>query len=523
MEIFDDTNAIIASGLFFYRHLHGRPALRAFAADFRANAVEPSAVNGHFAMLVEQDGAAHLLTDQLGACKIYHNDDCSWLSDSYVLMLGMAGAKTLISQSVYEYAWYGTVFGGRTFFQQIASFDPAAVYRLTGSVEALARSINFGMPDFSRAPRQEILEHFRVRLARLFALYGEHFRDRIECSMSGGLDSRLMLAALLRRGVAPAVLVYGTKQTLDVSIAREVAAGKGLEFKHVQKNPGDDVTLADFPALMCQIHWAFDGWGVTGAFMSDAELLERLRRGRSGLYMNGSLGEIFRNSFHKPDRELTACQIAGAFFSQYASTWTTAVFQPREYARALSAMIRRSVGGARGSMSRRAVELVYPLVRGRYWTARDLAINLRFGPAACPFMEASVIAGTCTIPLSVKAAARFEHALIRLIDADLINYRTCYSNDPRRPYSFRRSIDYVSSVHRPLFMRKYSYRVKQALRPALSLPKTLTLPYLSSVIDPDFPYMSRYFHIGRIKDHAVLSRVATMEYLCQRYGATNEF
>ena len=474
-------------------------------------------------MLVEQDSVAYLMPDSLGSCKIYHDDDCTCLSDSYVLVLGMRGSKTLISQSVYEYAWCGTVFGGRTLFREIKSLDPPGVCRLTGSLDVVGRPASLCLPDFSRAGRQEIVNHFRDRSARLFALYAAHFGNEIECSMSGGLDSRLMLAALLRAGVLPTILVYGEKEAIDVKIARQIAIGEGLKFRHVQKRPGDAVTPAEFPAVMQQIHWAFDGWGVEGAFTSDAELLERLRRGRAALYMNGSLGEVLRNFFYLPDREFKPYEIAGAFFSRYAPTWTTSAFQPDAYAGVLSEIIRQSVGGGRGALSRRAVELVYPLVRGRYWTARDLAINLRFGPVAYPFMEASLISGTCTIPLSWKSNARFEHALIRNIHPSLIRYPTCYSDNPQHPQSLRHYVDYVFSVHRPVSLRKYAYRVKQALRPAQSLPKTLTRSYLASVLDPEFPYMSRYFHIDRIRDHGVLSRVATLEYLCQRYGAITEF
>jgi hypothetical protein len=437
VEIFDDANAIILSGLFFYRDLYGGPALRAFAADFRANEVRESAVHGHFVMLVEQDSVAYLVPDSLGSCKIYHVDDCTCLSDSYVLLLGMRGSKALISQSVYEYAWCGTVFGGRTLFREIKALDPPGVCRLTGTLDVVGRPASLGLPDFSRAGRQEIISHFRERTARLFALYAKHFGNDIECSMSGGLDSRLMLAALLRAGVLPTILVYGEKAAIDVKIARQIATGEGLRFRHVQKRPGAAVTPAEFPAVMQQIHWAFDGWGVEGAFTSDAELLERLRRGRAALYVNGSLGEVFRNFFYLPDRAFKPYEIAGAFFSRYAPTWTTSAFQPDAYAGVLSEMIRQSVGDGRGALSRRTVELVYPLVRGRYWTARDLAINLRFGPVAYPFMEASLISGTCTIPLSWKSNARFEHALIRNIHPGLMRYPTCYSNNPEHLQSLR--------------------------------------------------------------------------------------
>jgi hypothetical protein len=53
-----------------------------------------------------------------------------------------------------------------------------------------------------------------------------------------------------------------------------------------------------------------------------------------------------------------------------------------------------------------------------------------------------------------------------------------------------------------------------------NLPRSrlLSPEYLARVIDPNLPYMSRYFDIGRIWDEAQFNRLCTLEYLHQRLG-----
>jgi hypothetical protein len=48
------------------------------------------------------------------------------------------------------------------------------------------------------------------------------FGDRVTCALSGGYDSRLILALLRRHGVSPRVYVYGPPGDKDVELARTI-------------------------------------------------------------------------------------------------------------------------------------------------------------------------------------------------------------------------------------------------------------------------------------------------------------
>ena len=64
------------------------------------------------------------------------------------------------------------------------------------------------------------------------------FGDRISTALSGGYDSRLMLALLRACGVAPYVYVYGYEDDCDVQVARSIAAGEGFALVHTDKQAG---------------------------------------------------------------------------------------------------------------------------------------------------------------------------------------------------------------------------------------------------------------------------------------------
>lgn len=62
--------------------------------------------------------------------------------------------------------------------------------------------------------------------------------EQISITLTGGMDSRVLLACLLKAGVKPNCLVYGNKYASDVIVVRELAEKFGLKFHNaVHKLP----------------------------------------------------------------------------------------------------------------------------------------------------------------------------------------------------------------------------------------------------------------------------------------------
>ena len=184
---------------------------------------------------------------------------------------------------------------------------------------------------------------------------------------------------------------------------------------------------------------------------------------------------------------------------------------------AVANTICKAIGSDGGRLSRQTVELIYPLFRNRYWTARVQSENHAFGPCLLPFLEPTLVEGSCDIPIKFKSYGRFEGAMIRRLNPRLAALPSAYgfsfAAPPPASYIFKAQLTYC----RPTWLRRYSYRLQH--RRHQEFPYFLDKPYLQSVMDASFPYMSKLFRIEAIHDPEVLNRVATIEFVCQRMDA----
>ncbi len=79
-------------------------------------------------------------------------------------------------------------------------------------------------------------------------------------SLSGGLDSRVILSSLLKQGIRPHLMTRGHDKAFDVIVARQIAAKFGLKLDVIKINLDDFITHAsDISALtngsMSARHW----------------------------------------------------------------------------------------------------------------------------------------------------------------------------------------------------------------------------------------------------------------------------
>lgn len=482
-----------------------------------------SRIGGQFVALVRSGGRSFLFGDYFSAFQLFHDTGDRLFSTA---LLAAAQAMPRLSfdpQGVYELAFNVMPIGDDTVFAELKTLSPFTVIELTEQ-GVIRHRVEKPLPVApSRLPLAEQIEQHSAPLGRIVGAHVAQFGNRMRSPLSGGLDSRLVLAALREAGCNPELYVYGLPGDEDVEIAQAMGKVCGFEVEWTDKyaeTPPPDA----FPELVTRNFHQFDGLPTFGnIFDNGAHGAAQIARHAGGaLAVSGGCGEIYRNFFYLPDRRFTAHDIARTFFARFTPGDATDAFDSRTFLDGIAARIRTAIEppAATGRLDRARIEQIYPRIRCRALFGREISLEGRYSPYFMPFLDHQVVAQAMTIPLGLKHAGRFEAALLNAIDPQLAAQPSAYGHDftagPDRKHRFGE----WSTRIRPVWVRQHTYALRRRLGPMGDEHGGLLSPdYMSRVIDLDFPAMRRFFRIDAITDSGLWRRIANLEYLAAELGS----
>lgn len=515
-QLYESPNGdfVAVVGTFFYRGLYGQMALVKLLVDAQADAMDSNELRGNYTVILFVRGALTVFVDELGTYTAYKSADGRIWSNSLLAVASALDRLTLSAQGVYEYVFQGAVYGGDTLVKEIKILSPHVSYQLLSDMKERPRDV---IPNLTlrAGTLQEHLDAVEPVLRDNFAAIVRAFNDNVDTALSGGYDSRLILALLRAQGVQPEVHVYGSPNDADVVVAKTIAKGEGIRLKHEDKSqlkPADADTIA---AASQDQFWAFDGLPPDGVIGNGSDLATRRSRTTGGrLALNGGGGEVFRNFFYLPDRSFTVRDMVATFYSQYDPKTTTAAFDERRYLEALRDKIAAIFPDAPERLNRTEVEYIYPGFRGRFWTGRNTAFNTHLGPALTPFFEMNVVREALRVPLRFKNHGIFEAALIARIDPALARYPSAYGHDFTQAPSWKRRLKDHMTYLRPPSLRRLTFRLKNRLKPG-RLAADVSPDVQAKLFPQGLPVASRFFNVPAINDSGQMNRLLTIEYFCQ--------
>jgi len=400
-------------------------------------------IMGHYAAVVRKDGQTEIQLDAFGGYHIFYSLEARIVSSSFYAICSVLPSLTISQQSACEYVFNGVVSGDDTLFSEVR-LAPIQARILVGSrgLEVVHPRLSVTRT-FTSARRDASFRESIALLDRYFGALARSFGDRVCCALSGGYDSRLILAYLRRHGIRPRVYVYGSAQERDVLIAGEIARGEGFPLDVIDKDDRPIIPPAEFAETARRNFLATDGYGYAGIFHNGAETEESARRVRGdAIAINGGGGEIFRNFFYLLDRGYTIREILWSFYSRFDPATCTAVFDRENYYRSLERKVMNHVGSEERWLSRPSVEWLYHSFRCRAWDGKVDSIAGWYGFTAMPYLEGSITKHASALPLYWKNHGAYEAELIRRIDARLAGYRSSYGHDfSRSPPPSRRISD----------------------------------------------------------------------------------
>lgn len=298
-------------------------------------------------------------------------------------------------------------------------------------------------------------------LDRYFHIIAQVFGDRVCCALSGGYDSRLMLACMRRHGIRPRVFVYGHVAEADVSLAIEIARREGFPLAVIDKNHQPTIRPEDFAVTVRRNFLAQDVCSWAGIFQNNAEIFESARRVHgNAIAFNGGGGEIFRNFFYLLDRQFSVRELLWSFYSRFNPLICTQVFDREDYYQGLERKIADLLGTDDPLLARPTVEWLYHCFRCRAWDGSVDSLCSRYGFTAMPYLERSITEHASALRLSWKNHGAYEAELIQRVDHRLARYSSVYGHDfDSQPPLFRRIADYATYLRPPL-LRRHTYRLR---------------------------------------------------------------
>jgi hypothetical protein len=478
------------------------------------------ALMGHYACVLKKDDTSAIILDTFGGYHVFYNLAAGIVSSSFYAVCSVLDRLTVRQRQVCEYVFNGIVSGNETLFAEVE------VAPIGGTIRIEARELEVDRPalpvttTYTTETRAASVEHSIALLDRYFVAATRSFSDRTSCALSGGYDSRLILAFLRRHGVKPRIHVYGTGADEDVRVAMEIAAGERLSLDVINKADRPTIPPEKFPAVAYANFLADDAVSNSGIFNNGAEIVEMARRvSGDAIAFNGGGGEIFRNFFHLPDREYTVRELLWSFYSQFDPDVCTPRVDVADYYAGLEKKIVELLGNHGRSLARPTVEWLYHRFRCRAWDGGVDSIAARYGATAMPYLERSITEHASALPLPWKNHGSFEAELIRRVDPRLARYRSVYGHDFARPAPLSRRLGYYATYLRPPWLRRYTHRVKHVPRPPDDWPGYLARPYRQAVLSGGPMMLERLFRLDRVGDPSQFARIFSLEYALRQFGA----
>ena len=516
---FGDGNFIFAVGTFVYGNQIGADALK-LLYDQANHLEELRASHGHFLIVLRKGGRTILFKDPIGSYDLFltRNDHCA--TTSFLAAAEAAGRSTINVQETYEYVFNGVSLGTAT---------PLAEVRRLGLSERMIFEPGPAIISQDIAPStEEAPESFSTLVDRNLAGLLEYattliklFGDNIKIALSGGYDSRLLLAMFRHAGVTPRLFVYGGDKDQDVRTAKRITEAEGIALDHIDKPSLRGITPETYPEIVQNNFFREDALPNGGIFTNGAELIARSRRSENGaLHVNGGGGEVFRNFFNLPaHRSLTPRQFVWVFYSRFDPEQCTGAFVPKAFEERIADKVAAVFASNGAKLSRRQVESLYPYFRCRSWFGRENSINSRWGYSILPFFDHQTVTSALRIPIRYKYFGNFEACLIRRADPALARYESNYGHSFAQDAPLGTAIADVATYLRPAWLRRHMFRLKSHLGKRRNRPDQLSERYLARVIDTSFPFMSRYFKLDKVTSDLHFARICTLEYLFGRVSA----
>lgn len=499
-------------GTLIYKGYTALDATKALLEDIRNQGLSClDQALGNYCFLLNDDKGLHICTDRAGLHHVYHTDDLSFISNSFVSAACSLKARQLRSQEVLEYILCGATFGSRTLLENVTLLGEEILVRITlGKSERIHRKTVWeGRTVTGKRPAvSEVLSQTLERLDWYYSQLSSAFGSNVTSALSGGYDSRLNLALMMRQKVSPKLFVYGSIDEIDVQIAKLICRNEDLQLLQVDRRNRPQLRQDEYWHNQESVFHGLDGLTQYGFACEPFELSHRTERATRGvIVVNGGGGEIWRDFWKLPNRAFNGFEFARAYFAGRIEGLHRKGVTSDKFLRELGLKIDDIAGSANARMNPQVVQSLYPRLRLRYWQGKNNSVDNFLGYAITPFSEHVFTVPAMWIPIGVKREGWFERQMICQLSSRLSQYPTSHGHSVADGPNLVQRLKGHVARHLPTSVRAWNRRV------AINGKRRYfqTRPYVIARFGTGPLAVEEYVQLSQIGDSLAFSRALTVE------------
>lgn len=414
-----------SAGLWWWAGVHGRKRIGEAAARLLAGG-DLAPLDGMFALVAGGPDGQDLAiaTDRLGTLHLYAAEvgGVRVFATSALVLSALTGAS-LDDASAAELLGAGSVFEDRSLFRGVRKIPGGTRLRLRGRVLSEDAWFQLGDLFYDRARGTGGVERLADALVAAVRTVLENDAASV-LDLTGGYDSRAVLAAALRAGRPFTTVVNGPDDDPDAIAANRIA--REFSLRHVHQRPGVELP----PRSFASVH---DALGLTDGefdaleYATVAAIHARTSEGGE-ISVNGSSGETCRGYWWSDLPSPTsvggfdARRVAARRFA-YDGTVDRLLASElrggRSFAERFAGVVGRSVADLAGRPDAVLSDAVYLRLRMHRWGGRLASATTRLRPCAAPFQFAGTLAAALGSSVAERRGGRMAPRLIARLDPRL--------------------------------------------------------------------------------------------------------
>jgi asparagine synthetase B (glutamine-hydrolysing) len=510
-----DKGFVALVGVVCYRNLLGREALKRLWNDYAGpGTLDPMHLSGNFQIAISKFGKGHIFGDPVGMIKLYEANNHQCFSTSWLACVASIATPSLNHLGAQEYVVLSANYGLRTPINDVNVFDARLTLGFENSATQLIYPASIWAGGQTFASMEDAAQHCASVLREKFSAVCKHYPGTLVNALSGGFDSRLILAGLIDQKRQPFQYVFGPAGSDDVKVAKHISADFGLPIEHINKSDTNNDRAPLTREYLQQSFNFFDGIPSDGVLDRGSDQFTRTRYGSLGqMLLNGGAGEILRNYILLHDRSFTSLDVVNTFYSNFHHGIVKSKAAFANYQATLAKDMETQLEMS-GVMPRKYTEMAYPLFRSRFWLARNNSVANRVGYYWTILLEPELIRQSLNYPLAWKDYGRLEARVIAILQPKLAAYKSAYGFDFASGPSTKYNANQWFQYRRTPWIRGNSANIKYAI----GRLKTVTASAEKRQLFGKELAMAEVVDTRYVTSSDQWDRILTLEFMIENFG-----